>query len=58
MHDASLTAMDNVVTPRDEMAVRLVTRSSGQGPSSVFQNPDRMDFTGNTENTPLMSTSS
>ena len=29
-----------------------------QEPNGVVQNPDRRDFTGNTENTPLMSASS
>ena len=58
IHDAILTAMDNVVMPRVEMAVRSITGSSGQGSSSLAQNPDRADFTGNTENTRLMSASS
>ena len=58
MNDATLTAMNNVVIPRVEMTVRSIIESSGQGPSSVVQNPDRRDFTGNTENTPLMSASS
>ena len=54
MHDAILTALDNVVFPRVEMAVKSITGSSGQGPSSVVQNPKQRDFTGNTENTSLM----
>ena len=58
MHDAFLTAMDKVVIPRVEMAVRLITASSGHGPDSVVQNPDRKDFTGSTENTQLMSAAS
>ena len=58
MHDAILSAMDIIVIPRVEMAVRSITGSSVQGPSSVVQNPDRRDFTGNTENTPLMLASS
>ena len=57
MHDIILTAMDNVVIPRVEMTVRSITRSLGQGPSSVVQNPDQRDLTGNTVNTPLMSAS-
>ena len=57
-HDAILTAMDKVVIPRFEMAVRSITGSSGHRPNSVDQNPGRRDFTGNTENIPLMSTSS
>ena len=40
------------------MAVRSITGSSRQGPNSMVQNPDRRDFTGNTENTLLMSASS
>ena len=58
MLDAILTAMHNVVIPRVEMAVRSITGSLGQRPSSVVQSPDRRDFTGNTENVPLMSASS
>ena len=58
MHDAILTAMDNEVFQRVEKAVRLITGSSGQRPSSLVQNPDWRDFTGNTENVPLMSAAS
>ena len=55
MRDAILTAMDNMIIPRIEMAVRSIIRSSGQGPRSVVQHPDQTIFTGNTENTPLRS---
>ena len=58
VHDAILTAMDNVVMPRVEMAVRSVTESSRRGPSCVVQNPDQRNFSGNTENTPPMTVSS
>ena len=58
MHDAILTAMDNVVFSRVEMAARSITGSSGKGPSRVVQNPDRRVFKGNTEKTPLGSASS
>ena len=58
MHDAVLSAMDNVVIPRVQIAVKSITGSSGKGPSSIVQNPNRRDFTGNTENTPLISASS
>ena len=58
MHDAILTAMNDVVTPRVEMAARLITGSSGNGPNSIVQNSDRKDFTGDAENTPLSSASS
>ena len=44
MHGAILTAMDNVVVPRVEMAVRLITGSSEQGPSSVVQKPQSKEF--------------
>ena len=57
MHDAILTAIDNVRIPRVKMAVRAITESSGRGPSSVVQNPDQRDFTGITANTPPMSAS-
>ena len=46
--------MDNVVKPREEMAVKLFTASSGRRPSSVVQNPDQRDFLRNVEDTPLI----
>ena len=55
MYDAILTAMNNVMIPRVDMAVRLITCSSRSGPNSLVQNPDQKDFTGNTKNTPLRS---
>ena len=55
MHDAILTAMDNVVTPPVELAVRSITASSGHGTNSALQNQDRRDSIGNTENIPLKS---
>ena len=58
MHDAILTTMDKVVIPRVEMAVRSITGSSGHGLNGIVQNPDWGEFTGSTENTPLMSASS
>ena len=39
------------------MVIRSITESSGQGLSSVVQNPDQRDFPESTENTPLMSAS-
>ena len=57
MHDAILTGLNNVEIPRVELAARSITGSSGQRPSSVVQNFDRSIFTGNTENTPLISIS-
>ena len=58
VHDAISTAMDNLIQPQVEMAVRALTGSSGRGPSGEVQNPDLEDFTGKTENTPLISASS
>ena len=58
VHELILTAMDNVIILRVEMAVWSATESSGRGPNSVALNLDRRDFSGNTENTPLMSASS
>ena len=46
MHDAILTALNDVVIPRVEMTVRSISGSSGNGPNSVVQNPDRRFFTG------------
>ena len=54
MQDAILTAMDRVVMPRIEISVRTITDSSGHGTSRVVKNPNRGDFTGNAENTPLL----
>ena len=56
-HDMILTALDNIAFLRDEMAVRSITGSSGQGSTSVVQNNDRRDFTVNTENTQQVSAS-
>ena len=56
--DAILTAMGNVVIPKFEMAVKSIAESSGRGPSSMLQNPDKKNFSKNTENTALMSPSS
>ena len=50
--------MDKVVIPRVETAVKAITGSVGHGPNSSVQNPDRRDFTGKTEITPLRSASS
>ena len=58
MHDAILTAIDNVVIPRVELAVKSITGSAGHGTSSEVQNPDRRDFLGNIRNTLVMSASS
>ena len=49
--------MNDVDSPRVEMAVRLITSSSGNGPNSIVQNLDQRDFTGSTENIPLRSAS-
>ena len=58
MHDAILTALDNVVIPSVEMAAQSTTGSTGHGKYSEVQNPDQRDFLGNNRNTPLMSASS
>ena len=57
IQDPVLLAMHMVAIPWDEMALSLITGSSGHGPNSVVQNPDRRDFSGNTDNTPPMSAS-
>ena len=57
MHCAILTAMDNVVIPPIEMAVRSIIESSAYGHNSAVQNPDENNFIGNTKNTPLKSDS-
>ena len=58
MHDAILTAINDVVIPQVEMTVRPITRTPGNGPNSIVQNPDQRDFTKNTKNTPLRLASS
>ena len=55
IHDAILTAMDNILITRVEMAVRLITESSIRGPSNMVLNPDQHDFTGITKNIALTS---
>ena len=57
MPDTNLTAMNNMVDPLVEIAVRSIRVSSGNGPDSKVQNPDWRDLE-NTENTPLRSASS
>ena len=58
MHDAKLTAINVLVIPWVKMAVRWITGSSGNGPNSIVQKPDRKDSTGNTKSTALRSASS
>ena len=58
MLDEILTALDEAVITRVKMTVSSITGSSGHGTNSEVQNPDRGDFLGNAENTPLMSASS
>ena len=57
IHDAILTAIDNVVMARVEMAVKSITSLARHGTSSEVQNPDWKVFLGNIRNTPLMSAS-
>ena len=52
--DAVLTANDCLVMLRVEMAVRLITGSSGYGPNNVIQSLDQIDFSESMEDTPLM----
>ena len=58
VHDAILTALNDVVIPRVEMAKKSIKGSSGNGPKCIVQNPDRRDFTGKTEITQLRPASS
>ena len=55
LHEAILTAMNIVVIPWVEMAVRSITGSSENGPNSIVQNSDRTNLTVNAESTPLRS---
>ena len=58
VHDVTLTARDNVMKPKIEVTVRSITESSGRGPNSIVHNPDKKNFSRNTENTTLISASS
>ena len=50
VHNAILTAMDNVIIISVEMAVKFVTGSSGCGPNIVVKNPDQRNVSVNTKN--------
>ena len=54
MQDAVLRAIDSVVIPRVEMAVKWITDATGHGTNREVQNPDRKDFLRNVRSTPLM----
>ena len=58
VQDAILTAIDSVVERWVEMAVRSAIGSWGERPNSVVQNPNQRDFSGNMEDTPVMTASS
>ena len=46
IHDTLLTAINNLVIPRVEMAMNLITGSMGYGTNTEGQNPDPKDFPG------------
>ena len=50
VQDAVLTAMENLVNPRVELAMKSVNASSGRGVSNVVMDPDRKAFSGIIEN--------
>ena len=50
-HDAIVTAIDNVIIARVEMAVKSITGSTGHRINSEVQNPDRENFVGYIRNT-------
>ena len=58
MHDGILTARDDAVIPRVEIAVKLITGSTGHRTNEEVQDPERRDFLGNVRSTRLMSASS
>ena len=55
MHDAILTAINKVVLPGLEMAVKSITGLTGHGMNCEVQNPEQRSFLGNIRNTPLRS---
>ena len=58
MYERTLTAMNDVLIPRVEVAERLITGSWGIGINAIFQSFDRRKFTVNTEITTFRSASS
>ena len=48
VHDAVLSAMDNLVVPWKELSKKSVDAFSGLNPSSVVLHPDQWDFSGDT----------
>ena len=56
VHGTIFTAMNSVVMSRVEMAMRSISGSSGHGPSSVVETPDK-SFSGDLEDTPLLTAS-
>ena len=46
IQNAILTAIDNIITPRIELAVRSITASYGRDATSVTANPERRDCIG------------
>ena len=54
VHNAFLTAVDIVVTPKFKKTVRYNSGSSSRRPNSVVHKHGQRDFLGNEQNTPLM----
>ena len=46
IHNAILTAIDNVVAPKIELAIRSISASSGRDVTSVSVNSERREHTG------------
>ena len=49
VQDAVLTAIENLVVPRVELAMESVNASSGHGVGRALLGPDQRDFSGNIE---------
>ena len=58
MHDEILTAIDRVIIPKIEMAMKSITGSAGRGRSSEVHKSDRRNFLENIRNNPFTSASS
>ena len=58
MHDATLTAIDNIVIPRVVTAIKSIIGSTRHGTNSDVQNCDQLDFIGKIRNTSLLPASS
>ena len=58
IQDAALLAIENLVIPRVELATKSINASSGRSVYGIVLDPDRKDFSGNTESLKMAASSS